>query len=102
MYHYTDKDGYNAIRSQPIWLFLAEQPPGDRPFGAYFTTLPPDTPNLARRLRIPREKLNFVFDFTGRDGLRPIEGDRGRFIFYSPSDYSVEPSRQVFAGESGL
>lgn len=54
LYHYTDRDGYNAIVSQPIWRFVASQPPGDHPFGAYFTDLPPTTKNLANRLRIPR------------------------------------------------
>lgn len=102
MNHYTDRVGYNAIRSQPVWLFAASQPPGDHPFGAYFTTLSPDTPNLARRLRVPREKLKFVFQFTGHDGLKPIEDARGNFIFYSPADYWVAPNRQVFAGETGL
>ena len=33
--------------SQPDWLFIAHQPPGDHPRGAYFTTLEPSAPNLA-------------------------------------------------------
>lgn len=36
---------------------------GDHPFGAYFTTLESDEPNLATKLRIPREKLRYVFRF---------------------------------------
>jgi hypothetical protein len=102
MYHYTDRDGYNAIGSQGTWLFHAGQPPGDHPVGAYFTTLGPDTKNLAQRLRIPRSKVKYVFEFSGSDGLEPLPGGRGEYIFYSPTDYEVEPSRQIFAGETGL
>ena len=39
VYHYMDQSGWNAIRSQIDWTFKAYQPPGDRPFGVYFTTL---------------------------------------------------------------
>ena len=54
MLHYTNQNGWNSIRSQLNWLFRAQQPPGDHPLGAYFTTLPPSTRNLAKKLRIPR------------------------------------------------
>lgn len=100
--HYTDKDGFHVIGSQPTWRFVAAQPPGDHPFGTYFTTLGPDTLHLAKRLRIPRTKLGFRFEFTGQDGLEPLEGGRGAFIFLSRVDYLVERPRQVFQGETGL
>lgn len=100
-FHYTDNDGHNAIGSQPVWVFKAAKPPGDHPFGAYFTTLPPDAAKLALRLRIPRTKLEFVFCFSDRSDLIPLRGGRGHFIFYSPEDYSVNEDRQVASGTSG-
>jgi len=101
--HFTNHDGYNSISSQVDWLFKAAKPPGDHPFGAYFTTLDATTPNLAARLRIPREKLAYFFQFRDRPGdLVPLEGGRGRFVFYSPTDYTVEEDRQVDSGDTGL
>lgn len=99
MFHYTDSEGHKAISSQPTWLFKAQKPPGPHPVGAYFTTLGPDAPNLAARLRIPRAKLEFVFSFTGDQGLKSLAGGRGAYVFWSPQDYEVEPSRQVYNGK---
>lgn len=97
-FHYTNDAGYKAIRAQPVWVFKISKPPGDHPGGVYFTTLPPETPKLALRLRIPRTKLEFAFCFLDRGDLVPIPGGRGKFILYSPSDYSVDEQRQVAAG----
>ena len=30
----------------------------------------------------------------------PLPGGRGRYIFYSPNDYDVDPSRQVYEGST--
>jgi hypothetical protein len=98
MNHFTDQTGYNAIRSQTIWRFLANQPPGNHPFGAYFTTLAPGTPNLAARLRIPNAKLQFVFEFLDVGDLTPLPGGRGRYVFYCPTDYTVDQPRQKYCG----
>jgi hypothetical protein len=99
--HYTDRTGYNGIRAAPDWRFKASQPPdpAGHPFGAYFTTLPPDTRNLAIRLRIPRAKTEYVFSFLDANDLTPIDGDRGEFIFYSPMDYFVARERQTYHGK---
>ena len=101
MNHYTDKKGYNGIRATPDWVFKASQPPdpASHPFGAYFTTLPPDTKNLAIRLRIPKSKSDYLFSFGDATDLTPIDGDRGEFIFYSPADYVVAKDRQQFHGK---
>jgi hypothetical protein len=98
LFHYTEKAAYDAIRSQVVWHFVAAQPPGQHPFGAYFTTLGKDTPNLAKRLRIPRTKLAFFFEFTDVGDLTPLPGGRGQFIFYSPTDYDVDQPRQIDHG----
>jgi hypothetical protein len=98
MYHYTNAAGYNAIRATIDWCFKAHQPPGNHPFGAYFTTLPRGTPNLAVRIRIPKSKLQYVFEFTDAGDLTPLPGGRGQFIVYSPVDCTVVKSRQVYAG----
>lgn len=100
MFHYTNDKGYKAISSQHVWLFKASSPPGSRPKGAYFTSLPPGTINLAKRLFIRgcAEKVAFVLSFSGGDDLKPLEGGRGRFIFYSSEDYPVEKLRQGLHG----
>ena len=96
MFHFTNDKGYKAIRSQTTWLFKAFQPPGDHPKGAYFTTLAPGTPCLAKRLFIrgAADKVAFVFCFSGGEGLMPLDGGRGAFVFYSTNDYPVEEPRQ--------
>lgn len=99
MHHYTDKPSWNAIRSQVDWTFSASQPPGEHPFGAYFTTLHPTTPNLAARLRIPKAKTEYVFCFIDVGDLTPLPGGRGTFIFYFPGDYVVAQPRQLSSGE---
>ena len=78
MFHYTNQDGWNSIRSQINWLFRAQQPPGIHLPGAYFTTLPPTTRNLAARLRIPRLKCEYVFCFRPSDELLQL---RLRLVF---------------------
>jgi hypothetical protein len=100
LFHYTNTKGFNAIRSQRTWLFKASQPPGDHPEGAYFTTLPPRTINLGKRIFVRgcRDKLEFVFHFSGDDSLKPLPGGRGQVIFYSPKDYTVEFDRQIAHG----
>lgn len=98
LFHYTDQGGYNAIRAQAVWRFIASQPPGEHPFGAYFTTLGRGTKNLTQRLRIPKSKVRFFFEFVDLGDLIPLPGARGRFIFYSPGDYDIDPSRQINCG----
>jgi hypothetical protein len=101
VYHYTDREGYNAIRAGGSdWKFSASQPPGDHPFGAYFTTLPPDTVDLARRLGIPKRKLEYFFQMHLADEtLRRLPGGRGTFILYSPTDVVVPQSQHIAHGE---
>lgn len=98
VHHFTNKDGFDSIRSQPDWTFEASEPPGDHPRGAYFTTLPPATKGLAKRLRIPRRKTAFYFSFIDDGMLLPLRGGRGAYVFYSPTDYVVGPGRQIAHG----
>lgn len=102
MRHYTNKPGFDAIRSQTTWCFKANKPPDAKPYGAYFTTLSPETPNLAKRLRIPRGKLLHQFVFFGAHGLRRLSGDRGEYVLFAAEDYMVTPVRQEFHGKTGL
>ena len=97
-HHYTDQAGYNGIRALIPWHFVASQPPGNHPFGAYFTTLPRGTKNLAQKLRIPKSKTQYVFEFTDLKDLIPLPGGRGHYIFFSPSDYDVEKPRHLYDG----
>jgi hypothetical protein len=98
LFHYTDQGAYVAIQSQLVWHFVAAQPPGQHPFGAYFTTLGRTTKNLAKKLRIPKAKVAFFFEFTDIGDLTPLPGGRGQFIFYSPTDYDVDQFRQINHG----
>jgi hypothetical protein len=98
LFHYTDDDGYKSISARPDWVFKVAQPPGKHPPGAYFTSLGPGTRNLALRLRIPKDKLRFVFCFTEAGDLHALRGERGNVIFFSRVDYVVECARQVFMG----
>lgn len=103
-FHYTDKDGWNAIRSQVDWKFKASPPQTkERPVGVYFTDIEPTEENLRtlyKRIRVPKKKQGFVFWFVGREGLIQLFGGRGRDrrIFYSEADYTVEESRQQHKG----
>lgn len=97
MLHYTNSEGHKAIASQTTWRFKAAQPPGDRPFGAYFTSLRPCR-NLCARLRIPKEKTQYVFCFSREDGLCRLEGGRGDYVWYSPEDYYVLQPDQEYNG----
>jgi len=96
IYHYTDDDGYKAISSQVRWVFKALQPPGDHERGAYFTTLRPTDNRFSARTRIPKAKQKFFFAFVGTDGLRPRDGGRGAYIWWSPDDYVVDEGRQRY------
>jgi hypothetical protein len=98
-YHYTNKDGYDGIRSAKVWRFIADKPPCEHPKGAYFTDLDEQTPLLAKRLRIGKLKIEYVFKFLDVGDLQPLEGDRGQHIFYSKTDYFVEAPRQRGKGE---
>lgn len=97
MYHFTDKEGYNAIRAGVEWRFKIGRPPKrdpEHPPAAYFTTLGPCEPNLDR-LRIPSGKRQYVFAFTDLGDLTPIRGGKGRYILFSNADYVVARVRQL-------
>ena len=100
-FHYTNDKAYKAISSQLTWMFKASQPPRPRvhPFGAYFTDLSIETPNLAKKLRVPKSKIEYFFAFEDIGDLASIEGGRGEHIFYSPDDYQVVKNRQGPHGE---
>ena len=101
VFHYTDKDGWNGIRSQVDWIFKASTPPGDHETGAYFTQYAPTTPKLEKKLLLPKDKREYVFHFIGLEGLIPGKvGRRRRRIFISLVDYRVERTRQRYNGLS--
>ena len=102
IFHYTDKDGWNSVRSQRIWRFKASQPKDpDRPVGAYFTDIEPSDKNLRtlhKKIRVPKLKQEYVFWFIGTEGLSQLNGGRGRDkrIFFSAVDYDVVEARQRY------
>ena len=100
VYHYTDQSGWNAIRSQVDWLFKASQPPGDRPYGVYFTTLRIDAPKFHKKTRIPVEKQEYVFAFAGNEELEQRDDGKRPYILVSAQDYLVVKDRQRYNGIS--
>jgi hypothetical protein len=62
--------------------------------------LRPDVNRFSARTRIPKAKQAFVFDFDGDDGLEPVDGGKGDYIFWSPIDYVVLKPRQRYHGPS--
>ncbi len=103
MYHYTDKEGYNAIRATVDWCFKANRPPprdDEHPLGAYFSPLPPVTRTLSTRISLPTKKLEFVFMFLDSGDLVGMRGDRRDRIAFSRSNYIVTKDRQVYCGPS--
>jgi hypothetical protein len=106
IFHYSDKEGWNAIRSQREWNFKASQPKDpSRPNGAYFTDIEPTASNLRtlhKRIRVPKVKQEYVFWFCGTDGLCQLNDGRGRDrrIFFSPTSYQVASEKQKRDGLS--
>ena len=100
MFHYTDKEGWNSIRSQTVWTFKVSQPKDpERPLGAYFTDIEPTVENLRtlhKRIRVPKIKQEYVFWFVGATGLKQLNNGlvREKRIYFSPIDYSVSEDRQ--------
>ena len=82
MFHYTDKEGWNSIRSQTVWTFKVSQPKDpERPLGAYFTDIEPTVENLRtlhKRIRVPKIKQEYVFWFVGATGLKQLNNGLGR------------------------
>ncbi len=100
MLHYTDKKGYNGIPCGTWWRFLAHKPPCEHPCGAYFTNLSRTTKHLALKLRIAKEKTDYYFEFLDCNTLLSLKGGRGKYIFYSLEDYTVERPRQLSSGST--
>lgn len=106
VFHYTDKSGWNAIRSQRVWRFKTYSPADpNRPVGAYFTDIEPTETNLRilhKRIRVPKFKQEYVFWFLGDTGLVQLNAGRGRdkHILFSPNDYDVSEDRQKYGDET--
>jgi hypothetical protein len=103
MFHYTNKTGFNTIKSQVNWKFKASIPKAPQnPRGVYFTTLKPNAPNFYVKTRIPKKKQSHIFEFADIGDLQFYPGNRGRLktVYYSPKDYQVLQARQKFHGKS--
>jgi hypothetical protein len=91
VYHYTDKAGFNGIRSGSPYKIR----PGNSKNGAgpFFTTRSPDdltAPNAFKKLGLTSAKSEYVMEFTvPRSSLVPLRGGRGDFVFEIPGGVSV-------------
>ncbi|MFJ8310312.1 MULTISPECIES: polymorphic toxin-type HINT domain-containing protein [unclassified Streptomyces] len=104
VFHYTDKKGFNGIRSQSPYRI----DPGDSKNGAgpFFTTKSPDdltAPSAFKKLGITNAKSQFVMQFTvPRSSLVPLRGDRGQFIFTIPQGVTIpRPNAPYFGPTNG-
>jgi hypothetical protein len=98
MNHFTDRNGWNAIRASSPWCFRARKPRGGRPVGAYFTTIHPTAVNFFKITRVPVHKQRYMFSFVDVGDLTPRRGPLGRYVFFSPRDYLVAGYRQLYEG----
>jgi len=105
-FHYTDKDGWNAVRAQQTWRFKVSQPKDpSRPAGVYFTDIEPTEANLRvlhKKLRVPKIKQEYIFWFTKTEGLVQLHDGLGRdrHIFFSEVDFDIEPPHQKYQGKT--
>ena len=101
VYHYTDKGGYNGIRSGDPYQIK----PGDSKNGAgpFFTNLSPDELTepgaFKKKLGITNEKSQYVVEAkVPKSALVPLRGGRGAHIFSIPGGISVPRPKVRYIG----
>jgi hypothetical protein len=47
---------------------------------------------------LPRVKREYVFAFSGEDGLRPVPGGKGDYNLWTDVDYQVTSNRIEYHG----
>ncbi|KAB2347845.1 DUF6531 domain-containing protein [Actinomadura rudentiformis] len=91
VYHYTDKPGFNGIRGgDPYHIRPGNSKNGEGPF---FTTKSPadlTEPNAFKKLGITNPKSQYVIEAeVPTSALKPLRGDRGKFIFETPGGIRI-------------
>lgn len=93
VYHYTDKKGYNAVKSGNPYIFKASKPKYGNPKAAYFTTLSPEElspKDYKAKLGLTKAKSEYFFEMdVDSSKLKDLKGGRGQYIKYSPDDLEV-------------
>ncbi len=100
VYHYTDKAGYNGIKGgDPYRIKPGQSKNGPGPF---FTTRSPadnTEPNAYKKLGLTSAKAEYVMQAqVSRSSMKPLRGDRGKFIFEAPGGLSVPRSDASYFG----
>jgi RHS repeat-associated protein len=101
VYHYTNKDGYNGIRSgDPYQIKPGESKNGPGPF---FTNLSPDDLTepgaFKKKLGVTNEKSQYVVELkVPKSRLVPLRGGRGAHVFSIPGGISVPRPKVRYIG----
>ncbi|MEV0806664.1 polymorphic toxin-type HINT domain-containing protein [Micromonospora sp. NPDC050200] len=102
VYHYTDKKGFNGIKSQDPYQIL----PGDSKNGAgpFFSTKSPaqlTEPGAFKKLGITSAKSEYVLEMrVPKSALKPLRGGRGQFILEAPGGLTVPRRNVSFIGKT--
>ena len=101
IYHFTDKRGFNGIRSGDPY----EIKPGDSKNGAgpFFTNLSPDDLTepgaFKKKLGVTNEKSQYVVEFkVPKSKLVPLRGGRGAHVFSIPGGISIPRPKVRYIG----
>jgi RHS repeat-associated protein len=91
VYHYTDKNGYNGIRSgKPHHIRPGNAKHGAGPFVTPRSPADLTAPNAYKKLGLTGRKHEYVVEFdVDEKFLKPIPGARGQFIFEIPGGIRV-------------
>jgi RHS repeat-associated protein len=100
VYHYTDKPGFNGIRSSdPYHVREGSSKNGPGPF---FTTKSPNDltePGAFKKLGITNAKSQYVMEAeVPKSALVPLRGDRGQFIFMTPGGIKIPRADSRYFG----
>ncbi|QFG24972.1 type IV secretion protein Rhs [Actinomadura sp. WMMB 499] len=100
LYHYTDKAGYNGIRSgDPYHVREGSSKNGAGPF--WTTKSPADLtePNAFKKLGITSGKSEYVLEAEiPKSALRPLPGGRGDHVLMTPGGIKVPRSDAHYIG----
>jgi len=95
VWHFTDKDSYNAITSSGKDIIIkANKPRGGNPTGTYFSKLSPEilvsqSKKIAVTLQISKAKTEYVIKTQLPESILKEKGGRHRAIVYTKDDVKI-------------
>jgi RHS repeat-associated protein len=100
VYHYTDRNGFNGIRSgDPHEIRPGSSKNGAGPFVTTRSPADLTAPNAFKKLGLTSAKSQYVMEFTvPKSSLVPLRGGRGAFIFEIPGGITVPRPKVSYFG----